>query len=178
MNERAVSLLLVLGAVVAIYLYSRTPRGQVTITELTDDIGDLFVNRGLRDNNPGNIRRTQIEWQGELTREQVEASGGKYDAEFEQFGTVGQGVRALGRLLKTYATKYDLHTVRGIVSRYAPPTENDTADYIDEICGALGVFPDSWIDVSNRLDDLGAAICRRETGFTADAVQFREWVYS
>ena len=79
--------------------------------------------RGIRNNNPANIRRG-CNWKG-LIRQQK-------DREFCQFVTMTWGVRALLVTLRTYVVKHHLHTVREIITRWAPPSDrNNTEKYID-----------------------------------------------
>lgn len=79
--------------------------------------------RGIRNNNPANIRRG-CKWKG-LTEKQT-------DKEFCQFTTMTWGVRALLVTLRTYVKKYNLHTVREIITRWAPPSDgNNTEKYIE-----------------------------------------------
>ena len=79
--------------------------------------------RGIRNNNPANIRRG-CAWKG-LTEKQT-------DKEFCQFVTMTWGVRALLVTLRTYVRKYHLHTVREIITRWAPPSDgNNTEKYIE-----------------------------------------------
>src|SRR5574344_2861845 len=78
--------------------------------------------RGIRNNNPANIRRG-CNWKG-LLRQQK-------DREFCQFVTMTWGVRALLITLRTYVVKHHLHTVRKIITRWAPPSDgNNTEAYI------------------------------------------------
>lgn len=78
--------------------------------------------RGIRNNNPANIRRG-CNWKG-LIRQQK-------DREFCQFVTMTWGVRALLVTLRTYVVKHHLHTVREIITRWAPPSDrNNTEAYI------------------------------------------------
>ena len=105
--------------------------------------------RGLRNNNPLNIRRGGSQWQG-LKREQA-------DSQFCQFTTMAYGWRAAFVLLtRTYYHKYRLFTIEGIINRWAPPRENDTRAYVDTVSGLmnydknlpLGIpstFPTRWM---------------------------------
>ena len=113
--------------------------------------------RGLRNNNPGNIRRSAIPWQGK-----VEGS----DAEFETFDTPANGMRALERNLTAYQTKHNLRTPREIINRWAPPTENDTGSYVNAVSQALGVNPDDPIDVQDPavMQKLRDAVIHHENG--------------
>ena len=81
--------------------------------------------RGIRNNNPANIRRG-CSWKG-LAKTQT-------DKEFCQFTTMTWGVRALLVTLRTYVVKYRLHTVREIITRWAPPSDgNNTEKYIEYV---------------------------------------------
>lgn len=81
--------------------------------------------RGIRNNNPANIRRG-CTWKG-LAEKQT-------DKEFCQFVTMTWGVRALLVTLRTYVVKHHLHTVREIITRWAPPSDdNNTEKYIEYI---------------------------------------------
>lgn len=184
MRTSTVILLGALAAAVAAYFYSRTQRGSALLADasrVVASVGDYvgLTNRGMRDNNPGNVRRSSANvWVGELSRAEVEANGGTYDPEFEQFSSIQYGVRALGHTLLTYSTKYGIKTVRGAISRYAPASENDTASYIDDVCYALGVQADQPLDMRSILPELAQAIMRRETGYVGDIQQITDWVYS
>ena len=74
------------------------------------------VARGIRNNNPGNIRKG-IKWLGRV-------EPGK-DASFVEFQSMPYGIRALYvDLINKH--KGGLRTVRDIIYRYAPPSENLT----------------------------------------------------
>lgn len=81
--------------------------------------------RGIRNNNPANIRRG-CNWKG-LAEKQT-------DKEFCQFVAITWGVRALLVTLRTYVVKHHLHTVREIITRWAPPSDgNNTEKYIEYV---------------------------------------------
>lgn len=78
--------------------------------------------RGIRNNNPANIRRG-CNWKG-LAKTQT-------DREFCQFISMTWGVRALLVTLRTYVVKHHLSTYREIITRWAPPSDgNNTEAYI------------------------------------------------
>ena len=114
--------------------------------------------RGERNNNPGNIDRSNIKWQGMSTDQP--------DSRFITFGTPEDGIRALAKVLLTYYRKHGLDTVHGIVSRWAPSVENDTSSYVNYVADALGVTPDDQINVENpdMLVRLVKAIIHHENG--------------
>lgn len=126
--------------------------------------------RGLRNNNPGNIRKSADAWKG-LRPEQT-------DSAFFQFTEPKYGVRALGKILLNYRAKYGLTTVRDIINRWAPPIENNTVSYVTQVSRALKVQPDQSIDVQARLPELTAAIIVHENGTNPyTEAQLREWVH-
>lgn len=118
--------------------------------------------RGLRNNNPGNIRHSDDKWQG--------MSAKQTDTKFVQFTTIVYGYRALAKLLINYKKKYKLNTVEGIISRWAPASDNNyTKGYIKTVADALMVSPIQMIDVEDEgtLVTICAAISRVENGRTA-----------
>lgn len=113
--------------------------------------------RGIRNHNPGNVRwdgRTQ--WVGQV---------GADDAGYLIFEHPRYGIRALARVLQTYFEVHDLDTVRGIIERWAPPSENITASYIEHVAARTGFGTDAPIalNVSN-LVALADAIIAHENG--------------
>lgn len=115
------------------------------------------LTRGERNNNPGNLVKSSIQWRGKIPGA---------DTRFESFDTPENGIRAIGTNLRTYYNKYGINTVRGIISRYAPSNENDTAAYIAAVSSALGVTPDTALNVNDpgTLNALVNAIIKHENG--------------
>lgn len=118
----------------------------------------MSVPRGIRNHNPGNIRRSADPWQG-LAKDQN-------DDAFFQFAEPKWGIRALARVLISYQDKHGLRTVRAIISRWAPPVENKTSSYIDHVAHRLGVGADDPLDVHDYrvLRGLVEAIIAHENG--------------
>lgn len=122
-------------------------------------VNPLSIVRGLRNNNPGNIRLGQP-WQG-LRETQT-------DGAFAQFISMEYGIRALCKVLFTYAEKHGLRNIAGIISRWAPPQDkNDTPAYINFVSQQLGVDPLAQINVRDpeTLFRLARAIIRKENGY-------------
>lgn len=113
--------------------------------------------RGIRNKNPFNIRISGTAWQGKVTE--------NTDGSFEQFSSYIYGIRAGVRILLTYKNKHGIKTVRQLINRFAPPTENDTGSYIDHVASAIGVSPDQQIDIEQHLLGLAKAIIKHENGF-------------
>lgn len=85
--------------------------------------------RGIRNNNPANIRRGSY-WRGLVNK--------PTDKAFCQFISMSWGVRALLITLRTYVVKHHLHTVREIITRWAPPSDgNNTEKYIEYVEQAI-----------------------------------------
>jgi hypothetical protein len=114
--------------------------------------------RGIRNNNPGNIRLSSSRWQGQKKFQ--------FDPAFVEFEDPVFGLRALMRLLLTYYIRYRLDTVESIVNRYAPPAENATEGYIRAASHRLCVKRGEKIDVTARpvLITFARAITRHENG--------------
>ena len=94
--------------------------------------------RGLKNNNPLNIRRGTSSWQGLKERQT--------DPDFCQFKTIEYGFRAAFRLLHTYHYTLGLHTLRDIINRWAPPSENNTSAYVSTVAKRAGLSDVSEID--------------------------------
>ena len=114
--------------------------------------------RGIRNHNPGNLRRSSDPWQG-LAAEQT-------DAEFFQFASAKWGIRALARTLIAYQDRVGLKTIQQMIGRWAPPNENDTGAYVRAVAASVGVGEDDEIDVHDYaiLRPLTLAIIRHENG--------------
>lgn len=112
---------------------------------------------GERNNNPGNLRLTSVPWVG-----QASAQPGP----FVVFSSPVYGIRALAKNLLTYYQNYGLDTVSGIISRWSPPSENNTAEYIQAVSQSMGVSPDVPLQVTNPviLQNLVRAIIQHENG--------------
>lgn len=115
--------------------------------------------RGLRNNNPLNIRRTQSKWLGE-----VDSLKGQRDTAFCQFSSLVYGYRAAGKLLQTYQKKYKLYVLNQIIGRWAPPCENNTRAYADRVAKQMSkelgepISVASLLDVTNDKETLRALI--------------------
>ena len=110
---------------------------------------------GLRQNNPGNIRP------GAGFFGETGSAGG-----YAQFADEDAGLRALARLLRTYGNEYDINTVRELVGRYAPESDNPDSfnNYINYLSEQLGVGADEEFDLVGRRADIIPAIVGFEQG--------------
>ena len=119
------------------------------------------MSRGIANCNPGNIRRSRVRYKGECHP--------STDESFKQFEAMEWGYRAMFILLDTYRVRYGLKTLREMIIRYAPPSENHTALYLDAVCEMTGIRPDERIDTRSRrvMVPIVAAMSRIENGCAA-----------
>ena len=90
------------------------------------------MTRGIRNNNPLNIRRVAGQrWKGEIL---PSIQGGDGGGSFVRFESIEYGIRAAFVLLRTYAIKYKANCIQDIISRWAPASENNTEKYIKNVC--------------------------------------------
>jgi len=122
-----------------------------------------MTSRGIRNNNPGNIRIGD-EWQG-LKSPQEMSDRQLAERSFCVFKAPWWGIRAMARILITYK-KRGANTMREIINRWAPPFENSTESYLTHVCSLTGHTPDEIIDVENydTAYSIIAAIIRHENG--------------
>lgn len=120
--------------------------------------------RGIRNNNPGNIRKG-APWQGLKRKEDREGLQAKESA-FCVFASPEWGIRALAKLLLTYQTRHGLRTVRQMIGRWAPPHENNTNAYVAGVARSVGVAADAMISMQDYRTALAMtkAIIRHENG--------------
>lgn len=113
--------------------------------------------RGYRNNNPGNIRKSHEAWQG--------LSPTQTDPEFFQFIDLPHGIRAMAVILRNYQKLYNLRTPMQIISRWAPPSENDTEAYAKSVAAIAGASVDLPVFLSGSvLLKFIRGIIRQENG--------------
>lgn len=129
---------------------------------MQDTVEKLTGPRGIRNNNPGNIRHASgTTWQG--------ASATQTDPAFVQFISPAWGIRAMAKVLRSYANR-GIVTIAGIISTWAPTSENDTASYIAAVEKAVGVSRSKPLDPED-LPLLIAAIIKHENGSQPYTIQ-------
>ena len=99
--------------------------------------------RGLRNNIPGNIRINNDLFQGEIRPSK--------DKSFKQFDSMAHGYRAIFKILRSYCKNYHLNTIRKMITRWAPPEDNNhTEAYIMAVSDYAGIPADDSINVNDR----------------------------
>jgi hypothetical protein len=102
-------------------------------------MGDRSLPRGLRNNNPLNLRKG-VRWVGRTGD----------DGAFDIFSSMYYGWRAGLHNFKTQYTKYGCTTISKLINRWAPPSENDTAKYIRFVANESGFGQDALIQLSDK----------------------------
>lgn len=117
--------------------------------------------RGLRINNPFNLKKTAIGWKGKVTP--------SLDSTFETFDTIENGIRAGIIDIVGDIAKDKKDTLVKLFHAYAPPFENDTTSYIAYVSKVTGIDQNAPLTVAGKVDagtiaKLASAIIAREQG--------------
>ena len=99
------------------------------------------MTRGLRNNNPGNIRHDGVKWRGEIAGT---------DKSFKTFETMAWGVRAMFLLLNNYQIKYGIDTIESMIKRWAPENENNTETYIQTVSKISGINRSTLVTTTRK----------------------------
>ncbi|MDR1679217.1 MAG: structural protein P5 [Prevotellaceae bacterium] len=122
--------------------------------------------RGIRNNNPLNLRHSRDTFKGEKM---------STDKDFEQYESIEYGYRAAFVTLHTYLTKYGLNTIEKIITRFAPPNENNTGAYIATVAKYSGVAADEALTATSgdKYILIVSAMSFVENGVNADILQIK-----
>jgi len=123
--------------------------------------------RGIRNNNPGNLRPTGAKWVGQVIP--------GTDPGFMQFKSMPYGIRALFiDLINKH--KRGLDTLREILYVYAPPSENRTELYISNVSAATGIGATQKFEPTKaNLFKIAKAFARVENGPDALLIPDKDW---
>lgn len=128
--------------------------------------------RGLRNNNPLNIEKTNAKpWRGEIRPSQ--------DPRFAQFESIEHGYRAAFKLLNNYQKLHGCTVLSDFINRWAPPAENNTSAYLKEVCRRARLEDVSTIDTRDEytMRKIVAAMHYVENGVEADPEAVRRgWI--
>ena len=97
--------------------------GLLIAKKMKSYLNNANLSRGLKNNNPGNIRLTADKWLG-----QVPATDST-DKSFVQFSAVAYGFRAMITVIMNIILKRKPRDLREFVNIYAPPIENNSSNY-------------------------------------------------
>lgn len=98
--------------------------------------------RGIRNNNPLNIRQSQNAWLGKVKG---------VDKSFETFDNMEHGIRAAFIILRTYIRKHGCRYVSDLIQRFAPANENDTEAYIERVLKLSNTAPRETLYFERRM---------------------------
>lgn len=129
--------------------------------------------RGVRNCNPGNIRKNSDHFQGEVD---------STDPDFKQFRSMAYGYRAIFKILRTYKNNYSLNTLRQMIYRWAPPgvDKNDPESYTKFVSERAGISGDHIVDVSNMtimcriVEAMATMECKTKKGWVPDMNEVRD----
>ena len=114
------------------------------------------MTRGERNNNPGNIRFVRgVTWIGQSTDQT--------DPQFVQFTDPLYGIRAIARIMRSYK-RQGLNTLGDAIDRWAPPNENNSQAYVDDVCMRCDKAADETVDFDDIMTGLVKAIIFHENG--------------
>lgn len=130
------------------------------------NLAEMALSRGSKNNNPLNlVHDPSNRWVG-LTG---------HDGRFCCFDSVQHGFRAAFIVLHRYMVEHGLDTVEKIITRWAPPLENCTSDYIQYVCREIGREKNARLRfVATDLCPLVAVMTRVECGMVYDDAIIRE----
>lgn len=122
------------------------------------------LTRAERNHNPGNIRRCGVRYRGERRP--------SCDPAFKEFESDEWGYRAMFVLFESYRRRYSIDTLRAIVTRWAPPLENDTEEYVRFVAERAGIDADATLPPRDvRLRAIAEAMSRFERGHEPSPAQ-------
>lgn len=136
-------------------------------------LGQSGLPRGMRNNNPGNIRRGSTAWQGKIP------AGQNTDSAFEQFQAYVWGIRAMIKNLQSYQRDRGLSTLTQIISTWAPAADNnDTNAYIRSVSLSSGLTPTQSLNLGDKniMRKLVQAMAKVENG--RDAITAPQFDYA
>ncbi len=106
------------------------------------------MTRGEANNNPFDLRWSPaIPWQG-LANPPADSKGFCIFQTYTQDNPAFWGLRAGAKDLFVAFSRDGLKTIAGLVTRYAPPKENDTEAYINGVCKGTGWTRDQLLDLA------------------------------
>ena len=131
---------------------------KIAKNEVKSFLGNKNLPRGIRNNNPGNLIISNIDWCGKIPASK------NTDGHFEQFENFPYGIRAMMMDIK-HDINAGKNTLQKLITAYAPPSENDTEAYIKFMESKTG-----WnrlqplIPTNENLGTIAKAIAIQENG--------------
>jgi hypothetical protein len=106
--------------------------------------------RGIRNNNPGNLRR----W-----------GDNPINGGYAVFRSPAEGIAAMVKQLQLYGGR-GINTLDSIIGKWAPASENDTRSYVNDVSKQTGFAPNARLDMADAktIAPLISAMIRHENG--------------
>lgn len=122
---------------------------------------------GIQNNNPGNLIDDGIKWQG-LT---------PTNDRFCHFSSARWGIRALYIDLHYSYLYHKTCTIAALITRYAPPSENDTGAYVDAVANAVALKPTDYFEwnIDTAVKILKAIILHENGKPPVDWLTYPDW---
>lgn len=123
------------------------------------------MKRGIRNNNPGNIR-VGDPWLG-LSEHSRMTEFQRMESSFCVFCEPEWGLRAMIIILRKYQNKYNLFTPFEIIKKWAPPEDNnDVTSYAKAVAQAVGIEITDKLDLNdnNKMISVLKAMGKHENG--------------
>lgn len=120
--------------------------------------------RGMVNLNPFNIEKNNIEWQGMIKPGS--------DPTFVQFSDIKYGLRAGFMCIKNMISE-GYNTINKLIPHYAPPSENNTTQYIANVVYRTKIDPNKVLN-SSDIKELGISIILNEVGTTYSDAQINQ----
>jgi hypothetical protein len=151
-KQKLISALAIAGLGFIAYKYFNKSSGDKSTSMTTTGV------RGIRNNNPGNIRHGSANWQG--------MSATQTDSAFIQFDEMKWGVRAMLKLLQNYENIHGLKSIREKIYRWAPAEDgNNPERYIQRVVDWMNknylgspITGDYVIDKNDKVGMIGLAM--------------------
>ena len=121
------------------------------------------MTRGLRNNNPLNIRHGKSQWMG-MSEKQT-------DKAFVQFTALVYGYRAAFVLLRNYIQKNKANTIGKIIARWAPSSDgNNTQGYIKYVSATTEIDANEVLRFEDRgkMVEIVRSMAHMESGIIED----------
>jgi len=99
--------------------------------------------RGMRNNNPFNLRKSGNKWVGKVKGT---------DTDFETFDSVENGIRAGMIYIINDISLKKKNTLVSLINQFAPPNENDTNAYIKHLSIITGRDKDAILNPNNKIN--------------------------
>ena len=99
--------------------------------------------RGLRNNNPLNLRKSDNQWKGKIVPGE--------DPDFEQFTDLLWGIRAAFINVRTIIRRNPDCTIKRLIYIWAPPADgNDTGAYVRQVETLSHISQHTVLDFKNK----------------------------